>query len=73
MTLAEAIELRDAYKAALLAIAGGQEYTIAGRTLRRADAAFVETTFHKYDSLATSLAAGRSGGPRVYRVVPRDL
>jgi len=73
VTLATATTIRDAYQAALLAIAGGQEYTIGGRTLKRADAAFVEKTFEKYDRMVAALSSGPPAGVRLTRIIPRDL
>lgn len=73
VTLDEAQLLRDAYKAALLAIASGKSYTIGDRTLTRADERFVKQTFAEYDQLVTNLQSGRAGGVGVRRVIPRDL
>lgn len=73
VSLDEAQQLRDAYKAALLAVASGKSYTIGTRTLTRADERFIERKFAEYDQLVDALANGTSGGVRVFRVVPRDL
>lgn len=72
LTLAEATELRTAWKAALLAISTGQSYTIGSRSLTRADLAEAERLFNKYDQLVDALTAGRSPGAPIFRVVPRD-
>lgn len=74
LTLAEATELRTAYKAALVAIASGKSYTIGSRSLTRADEAFILEQFNRYDKIVDQLTAGQTpGGARVIRVVPRDL
>lgn len=73
LSLDEAQQLRDAYKAAQLAIASGKSYTIGTRTLTRADEAYISRKFAEYDQLVDSLSSGRGGGIPVFRVVPRDL
>lgn len=73
LSLDEAQQLRDAYKAALLAVASGKSYTIGTRTLTRADERFIERKFAEYDQLVDALTNGTGGGVRVMRVVPRDL
>jgi hypothetical protein len=73
LSLDEAQQLRDAYKAALLAIASGKSYTIGTRTLTRADERFVSQKFSEYDQLVDSLTNGTGAGVRVFRVIPRDL
>lgn len=73
MTLAEIQALRAAWYAAELAVATGQSYTIGGRTLTRADAAFISRQLAKYDAQLTAAEAGRGPGVRAIRVIPRDL
>lgn len=51
----------------------GQEYTIAGRTLIRADASFIHRQFLYYDGLCTALAAGRGSGITLRRPLVRDI
>lgn len=69
--LAEARELRDAWKAASLAVAQGQSYTIGARSLTRADAALITSQFEKWSSRVRRLESGRRG--RARRVIVRDL
>lgn len=73
MTLAEATTLRALWLAAEQAVAIGQEYTIAGRTLIRADASFIHRQFLYYDGLCTALAAGRGSGITLRRPLVRDI
>lgn len=73
MTRAELQVLRDAWYAAALAVATGQEYVIGTRRLTRADAATIDKMLAKYDGLLSQAAAGRPAGPRAFRVMPRDL
>jgi hypothetical protein len=73
VTQAEVQTLLDAWTAAELAVATGQAYTIGGRSLTRADAAFIVKMREKYQAQLEGLVAGRGGGVRVIRVVPRDL
>lgn len=73
LSLDEAQQLRDAYKAALLAVASGKSYTIGTRTLTRADEKFISSKFAEYDQLVDAITSGRGGGVRVFRVMPRDL
>lgn len=72
MTLPEITALRAAWYAAELAVATGQSYTISGRTLTRADAAFITKQLAKYDAQLSALTAGRGRGVRAIRVIPRD-
>lgn len=73
MTLGEAQQLRDAWKAAELAVASGQSYTIAGRSLTRADARFIAHQVAKYDQIVSQIKSGRGAGVPTFRVMPRDL
>jgi hypothetical protein len=73
LTLDEAQTLRDAWKAAELAVAAGQSYTIAGRSLTRADARYIHQQFVRYDQVVDQLKAGTSPGVPVFRAMPRDL
>ncbi len=73
LTLAEAQELRAAYKAALLAVASGKSYQIGQRNLTRADEAFIRDQFAYWDAQVDLLSGASVAGVRAVRVVPRDL
>lgn len=73
LSLSEATQLRAAWFAAEMAVAGGQSYTIGDRQLTRADAKLVHSRFVYYDRLVTGLSCGRGAGVRAFRVMPRDL
>ncbi len=72
LTLAEALELREAYRQALLAVATGKSYQIGQRNLTRADEHFIEEQFEKYDAIVDQLNGTAAAGLRNQRVVPRD-
>jgi hypothetical protein len=57
-TAAELSEQIAAWKAALLALAASQEYTIAGRRLRRADLPEVRATLAFLEGQRSDLAGG---------------
>jgi hypothetical protein len=71
--LSEATELRALWIAAEKAVATGQSYTIAGRSLTRVDAAFIASRVAYSDSLVSGLNSGRGADVRLQRVVPRDV
>jgi hypothetical protein len=73
LTLDEAQLLRAAWMAAELAVATGQTYSIAGRSLTRADAKYIGERLAYYDRIVSALQAGRSDGIDIIRVMPRDL
>jgi hypothetical protein len=73
VTRDEIKQLRDAYFQAKLALASGKSYTIGGRSLTRADERFIAAEFAKYDAMLAGVDAGRGGGVRVIRFMPRDL
>jgi hypothetical protein len=73
LSLEEAQALRAAWLAALQALATGQSYTIAGRTLTRVDAKYVQQQFSKYDQAVDQINAGKRAGIPIFRVMPRDL
>jgi hypothetical protein len=73
LSLEEAQALRAAWLAALQAVATGQSYTIAGRTLTRVDAKYIQQQFSKYDQSVDQLAAGKTAGIPIFRVMPRDV
>jgi len=72
LSLAESQQLRAAWLAAELAVASGQSYTIAGRTLTRVDAKEIHDNFVMYDQIVDQLQAGKRPGVPMFRVVPRD-
>ncbi|MBN2123620.1 MAG: hypothetical protein JW821_04970 [Deltaproteobacteria bacterium] len=72
-TLAEAKEHLDAWLAADLALAGNQSYRMGEVTLTRADLATIKDRISFWMGEVERLTTGRARGPRVFRVVPRDL
>lgn len=72
-TLVQAQEHLAAWLAADLACAGGQSYTIGSRTLTRADLTDIARQLAFWRREVTRLQDGRSAGPRIRRVIPRDL
>ena len=69
ITLAKAIEARDAWVEASIATAAGQSYSIGNRSLTRADAAEIQKQIGFWERTVKSLTAsantGVSGGPAV--------
>lgn len=72
MTLAQAQAHLDAWYAADLALATGQEYTIGSRRLTRADWQSVKDAIGYWERKVAQLTAGTTG-PTVRRAIPRDL
>jgi len=70
--LAEARRDLALWKAALRAIATGQEYQIGTRRLRRADLKECRAMVAYYEGEVDRLRCGRSRGARVMRFVPQD-
>ena len=65
----------DAYYAAELAVLSNQEYTIAGRTLKRADLGAIKAAIKELENHVAELesqVAGK-GKNRVFGVIPRDI
>lgn len=64
----------SAYYQAELAVLTGQEYTIAGRTLRRADLKTIRAAITDLETLVYELDAAASGKGRrkMIGVIPRD-
>ena len=60
ITLAQAEAQLAAYLAAETAILAGQEYTINGRSLRRADLADVRAGIREWNSMVQSIGTKRS-------------
>ena len=74
MTLAQAQAELALWQAALEAILGGaQSYSIAGRTLTRADLATVTANRDKWQRTVDQLGSRSGRGVRAFRVIPRDL
>lgn len=63
-TLAEIDEQITAYKAAMLAIAGGRSYSIAGRSLERVDLPEIRNQLEWLNSEKTKLENSAGSGPR---------
>lgn len=70
ITLAQAQAQLDAHLAASLAISNNQSYSIAGRSLSRADLAEVNASITKWNALVVSLTNSISGRGRTRYVVP---
>lgn len=68
ITLTQAQETLDAYVAAELAVLKGQEYTIAGRTLRRADLAEIKAGRKEWEDKVIELQAQADGRGRRWGV-----
>jgi len=71
ITLAQAQAKLALWLAAEDAVAGGQSYSIGGRSLSRVDVAKIAERITHWNREVDRLTAGRSG-LRVQRVVPRD-
>lgn len=69
ITLAQAQTQLDAYLAAETAVLAGQEYTIAGRRLVRADLELIQKGIATWNDRVKSLSLRASGGRRA--IVPR--
>jgi hypothetical protein len=69
ITKAQAQAQLDAWLAASLAVAQGQEYSIGDRTLKRADAAEIRGQITYWEGRVQQLARG--GGARVRFGVPQ--
>lgn len=72
-TLAQAQEHLASWLAADTACASGQSYTIGSRSLTRANSKEIADRIAYWRGEVDRLQAGRSGGIRVMRVVPRDI
>lgn len=73
-TLEEAKKHLQAWLAAELAIAEGhQSYEVEGQRITRADVEKVAERVRFWSAEVARLSATGSSGPRVIRVVPRDL
>jgi len=72
-TLEEAQQHLDAWLAADLALATSQSYKMGDITLTRADLPTVKDRINFWRREVAALQAGKGSGPRVYRVIPRDL
>lgn len=74
VTLPEAKEMLSTWREAYRAIAiGGQSYKLGTRQLNRADLKEVKEQFDYWRNEVERMEAGTRRGPRVKRVVPRDL
>lgn len=69
ITLAQAETQLTAWLAASAAVASGQEYSIAGRTLKRADAAAVQKQVDYWNQQVQTLSARASGRGRTRTIV----
>lgn len=65
ITSAQAQEHLDAWLAADLAVAKGQSYSLAGRTLTRADAVEIRENVEYWEARVNSMENGGTGGARV--------
>jgi hypothetical protein len=63
----------DAWLAADLALATSQSYQMGDTKLTRADLPAISKQITFWRKEVANLTAGRKSGPRVMRVVPRDL
>ena len=65
----------DAWLKAELAVCNGQSYSIAGRTLTRANLASIKSQIEYWQNELAKVnnIEKRRGRNRVFRVVPRDL
>jgi hypothetical protein len=70
ITLAQAEAQLELWIAADTAVASGQEYQIAGRTLRRADAGEISRKIDYWNSWVQRLSRGGNGGMRIRGVTP---
>lgn len=72
-TLAEAKTHLEAWLAADLALARNQSYKMGEVTLTRADLPGVKDRIAFWRAEVERLSSGRGRGPRIFRIVPRDL
>lgn len=76
ITLQQAEAKLDEWMLADTKVSGGQEYSIAGRTLRRSDAQEIRENIKFWDAKVRELEALEQGtgrrGPRVRYIVPTD-
>ena len=73
-SLTEAREMLSVWREAYRAIAiGGQSYKFGTRQLTRADLSEVRKEMHYWRNEVERLSAGVRRGPRIKRVVIRDL
>jgi Family of unknown function (DUF6148) len=70
ITLAQAQSQLDAWLAASLAVASSQSYSIAGRSLTRADARTINDMVTKWQNEVNRLTRANSGRSRTRYVVP---
>lgn len=61
ITLEQAQAQLDAWLAASLAVASNQSYSIAGRSLTRADAAEISDQVNKWEGMVKRLSSSRRG------------
>jgi len=74
VTLAEANAHLAVWMAADLAVAQGQSYSIADRQLTRTNSAEIRKNVDYWRSMVSRLSSTSGGsGPRVSRVIPRDM
>lgn len=72
LSLAQAQEHLDAWRAADLAVAKGQAYSVGSRSVTRADAREIRTNVEYWERRVNELSQGGAGGARVrYGVVSR--
>ena len=69
ITLAQAQAQLDAWLAASLAVSQGQSYSIAGRSLSRADAATIADNVSRWNNKVVQLTRTASGRSRTRYVV----
>lgn len=70
ITLAQAEAQLAAWIAADTAVAGGQAYSIAGRSLTRANAGEIRENITYWNTWVQKLSSGGSGGIRMRGVTP---
>jgi hypothetical protein len=70
ITLAQAETQLSAWIAASTAVAGNQSYSIAGRSLTRADAKEIRESITYWNNMVQTLTARLSGHSRTRYVVP---
>ncbi len=71
--LQEAKDMLAAWKEAERAVATSQSYTVAGRTVTRAQMTEIRAAQEYWRTEIARLEGGRGPGMRVRRIVPRDL
>ena len=70
ITLAQAQAQLDAWLAASLAVSSNQSYSIAGRSLSRANASEISAMVDKWESKVKQLSASNAGVRRTRYLVP---